>query len=74
MTEPAKKQNIRCIAQISSHSNPQLFHEILAELDETKPGCPWNVDASETLAKPPERRGWQQSYVNAVDQWEGTNE
>jgi hypothetical protein len=70
MTQP----NIRCIAHISSYSNPQLFHEILAELDETRPGCPHNVAAAETLSKPQERRGWQQCYVDAVENWQGNQE
>lgn len=61
---------IRCIPHISHYADPEKFHQILGELDKKKPDCPYNVDAAETLAKPPERRGWQQSYVDAVDKWE----
>jgi hypothetical protein len=61
---------IRCIPLISHYADPEKFHQILGELDEKKPDCPYNVDAAETLAKPPERRGWQQSYVDAAERWE----
>ncbi|PHJ56163.1 hypothetical protein VF14_36690 [Nostoc linckia z18] len=63
--------NIRCIPHISHYADPEKFHQILGELDEKKPDCPHNVDAAETLAKPKERRGWQQTYVDAAEQWEG---
>jgi predicted Zn-dependent protease len=61
---------IRCVGKISHYADPEKFHKVLGELDDTKPNCPWNVDAAETLAKPPERRGWQQTYVDAVENWE----
>ncbi|WP_414572715.1 hypothetical protein [Nostoc sp. CCY 9925] len=62
---------IRYIPHISQYADPAKFHKILGELDEKKPDCPHNVDAAETLAKPPERRGWQQIYVQASEQWNG---
>lgn len=55
----------RCINHISFDADPEKFHRILGQMDDEKPTCPWNFDAAETLAKPPERRGWQISYVKA---------
>ncbi|MFB8788871.1 MAG: hypothetical protein U7123_08470 [Potamolinea sp.] len=50
---------------ISSEVNPEKFQQLLEQMSTEKPTCPWNFDAAETLAKPPERRGWQTSYVKA---------
>jgi hypothetical protein len=60
---------IYCIPLISHYADPEKFHKILGELDDKQPDCPHNVAAAETLAKPPERRGWQQSYVDAAIAW-----
>lgn len=60
---------ILCIAHVSHYADPEKFHQLLGQfLDET-PDCPWNVDAAETLAKPPSRRGWLVSCVKARENW-----
>ncbi|MFB8788637.1 MAG: hypothetical protein U7123_07240 [Potamolinea sp.] len=50
---------------ISRDADLEKFQQLLRQMNTEKPTCPWNVDAAETLAKPPERRGWQMSYVKA---------
>jgi len=60
----------RCINFISREANPEKFHQLLGQMDTEKPTCPWNFDAAETLAKPPELRGWQMSYVKAQEAYQ----
>ena len=60
---------ISCIAHISRYADPEKIQHLLEQFDTETPGCPWNRDAAETLAKPPERRGWQVMYVTAREEW-----
>jgi hypothetical protein len=55
---------------ISREADPEKFQQLLKQMNDQKPTCPWNFDAAETLAKPPERRGWQMSYVKAQEDYQ----
>ena len=54
---------------LSTNADPQKYQDYLDLFNEVAPGCPWNSDAAETLAKPPSLRGWQQSYVDGLQRY-----
>jgi hypothetical protein len=64
----------RGTGRISHYADPEKFQALLEQFNEETPDCPWNADAAETLAKPPERRGWQISYVEARENWRDEND
>lgn len=54
---------------VSRYADPEKYQHLLEQFEEETPNCPWNHDAAETLAKPPERQGWQVMYVKAREEW-----
>jgi hypothetical protein len=59
--------------RISHYADPEKFTELFEQFTQETPDCPWNEDAAECLAKPPERQGWQISYVEARENWKDEN-
>lgn len=56
---------IKCIAHISHYADHSKFQELFNQFERETPQCPWNRDAAEGLALPPERRtGLYQSYID----------